>query len=189
MRTNYDSVASSLEITSISDLVITPTSDPTLTWTDVSGSAMAWPTTSSWADTTTGTTTSSRTGTIPPSWTTTTTSTRRSYTVAPDTEEDEESYCVFADKFEDDEELSPKHKKTFGVKEIGFGLVTVPRKKLGGKEAFSVNFYSPKKRLKDCNNLPSRNYFFHNGIAWKKVYCVYMGESDFYKFIETTFNF
>ena len=65
-------------------------------------------------------------------------------------EDEDESFYVVSDTFEDDEELSPKRKFTEGVKEVCFSMVAVPSKQMKKNgTTFPVYFYTPKKKIKE----------------------------------------
>lgn len=103
-------------------------------------------------------------------------------------EDEEESFYIVCDTFEESEKISPKRKFSDGVKEICFSMVTVPSKRMKNNGVnFPVYFYTPKKRIKEGEKIPSGNYFYHDNIMWKKCYSKKMGYDEFFKFLETHF--
>ena len=126
--------------------------------------------------TTTGTvTTTSSTVTIP-------------YYAEETFEDEEESFYIVCDTFEEGEEISPKRKFSDGAKEICFSMIAVPSKRMKNNGVnFPVYFYTPKKRIKEGEKIPSGNYFYHDNILWKKCYSKKMGYDEFFKFVETHF--
>ena len=154
----------------------TNTSDKTITITGTSDDVLD----ASWVypyyPTTTGTvTTTSSTVTIP-------------YYSEETFEDEEESFYIVCDTFEESEEISPKRKFSDGAKEICFSMVAVPSKRMKNNGVnFPVYFYTPKKRIKEGEKIPSGNYFYHDNIMWKKSYSKKMGYNEFFKFVETHF--
>ena len=106
-----------------------------------------------------------------------------------ETFEDEEERCqIVGDTCEEREEISPKRKFSDGAKEICFSMITVPSKRMKNNGVnFPVCFYTPKKRIKEGEKIPSGNYFYHDNIMWKKCYSKKMGYDEFFKFVETHF--
>ena len=103
-------------------------------------------------------------------------------------EDEEESFYIVCDTFEESEEISPKRKFSDGVKEICFSMIAVPSKRMKNNGVkFLVYFYTPKKRIKEGEKIPSGNYFYHDNILWKKCYSKKMGYDEFFKFVETHF--
>ena len=103
-------------------------------------------------------------------------------------EDEEESFYIVCDTFEESEEISPKRKFSDGAKEICFSMIAVPSKRMENNGVnFPVYFYTPKKRIKEGEKIPSGNYFYHNNIMWKKCYSKKMGYDEFFKFVETHF--
>ena len=103
-------------------------------------------------------------------------------------EDEEESFYIVCDTFEESEEISPKRKFSDGAKEICFSMIAVPSKRMENNGVnFPVYFYTPKKRIKEREKIPSGNYFYHNNIMWKKCYSKKMGYDEFFKFVETHF--
>ena len=103
-------------------------------------------------------------------------------------EDEEESFYIVCDTFEESEEISPKRKFSDGAKEICFSMVAVPSKRMKNNGVnFPVYFYTPKKRIKEGEKIPSGNYFYHDNIMWKKCYSKKMGYDEFFKFVETHF--
>ena len=103
-------------------------------------------------------------------------------------EDEEESFYIVCDTFEESEEISPKRKFSDGAKEICFSMITVPSKRMKNNGVnFPVCFYTPKKRIKEGEKIPSGNYFYHDNIMWKKCYSKKMGYDEFFKFVETHF--
>lgn len=103
-------------------------------------------------------------------------------------EDEEESFYIVCDTFEESEEISPKRKFSDGAKEICFSMVAVPSKRMKNNGInFPVYFYTPKKRIKEGEKIPSGNYFYHDNIMWKKCYSKKMGYDEFFKFVETHF--
>lgn len=154
----------------------TNTSDKTITITgtsdDIINDSWVYP----YYPTTTGTvTTTSSTVTIP-------------YYSEETFEDEEESFYIVCDTFEESEEISPKRKFSDGAKEICFSMIAGPSKRMKNNGIkFPVYFYTPKKRIKEGENIPSGNYFYHNNIMWKKCYSKKMGYDEFFKFVETHF--
>lgn len=124
---------------------------------------------------------------------TTATTTASTVTIPPfyikDIFEDEnESFYIVCDTFEEGEDLFPKRKFTEGVKEVCFSMVVAPSKQMEKNgTTFPVYFYTPKKRIKEGEKIPSGNYFCHNNILWKKCYGKEMAHDKFFKFVETYF--
>lgn len=103
-------------------------------------------------------------------------------------EDEEESFYIVCDTFEEREEISPKRKFSDGAKEICFSMIAVPSKRMKNNGVkFPVYFYTPKKRIKEGEKIPSGNYFYHDNILWKKCYSKKMGYDEFFKFVETHF--
>ena len=103
-------------------------------------------------------------------------------------EDEEESFYIVCDTFEESEEISPKRKFSDGAKEICFSMIAVPSKRMKNNGIkFPVYFYTPKKRIKEGEKIPSGNYFYHDNIMWKKCYSKKMGYDEFFKFVETHF--
>ena len=103
-------------------------------------------------------------------------------------EDEEESFYIVCDTFEESEEISPKRKFSDGAKEICFSMIAVPSKRMENNGVnFPVYFYTPKKRIKEGEKIPSGNYFYHDNIMWKKSYSKKMGYDEFFKFVETHF--
>lgn len=103
-------------------------------------------------------------------------------------EDEEESFYIVCDAFEESEEISPKRKFSDGAKEICFSMIAVPSKQMKNNVVnFPVYFYTPKKRIKEGEKIPSGNYFYHDNILWKKCYSKKMGYDEFFKFVETHF--
>ena len=103
-------------------------------------------------------------------------------------EDEEESFYIVCDTFEESEEISPKRKFSDGAKEICFSMIAVPSKRMKNNGIkFPVYFYTPKKRIKEGEKIPSGNYFYHDNIMWKKCYSKKMGYDEFFKFVETYF--
>ena len=103
-------------------------------------------------------------------------------------EDEEESFYIVCDTFEESEEISPKRKFSDGAKEICFSMIAVPSKRMKNNGVnFPVYFYTPKKRIKEGEKIPSGNYFYHDNIMWKKSYSKKMGYDEFFKFLETHF--
>ena len=103
-------------------------------------------------------------------------------------EDEEESFYIVCDTFEESEEISPKRKFSDGAKEICFSMIAVPSKRMENNGVnFPVYFYTPKKRIKEGEKIPSGNYFYHDNILWKKCYSKKMGYDEFFKFIEIHF--
>ena len=103
-------------------------------------------------------------------------------------EDEEESFYIVCDTFEESEEISPKHKFSDVAKEICFSMIAVPSKRMKNNGIkFPVYFYTPKKRIKEGEKIPSGNYFYHDNILWKKCYSKKMGYDEFFKFVETHF--
>ena len=103
-------------------------------------------------------------------------------------EDEEESFYIVCDTFEESEEISPKRKFSDEAKEICFSMIAVPSKRMKNNGVkFPVYFYTPKKRIKEGEKIPSGNYFYHNNIMWKKCYSKKMGYDEFFKFVETHF--
>ena len=155
----------------------TNTSDKTITITtgtsdDIINARWVYP----YYPTTTGTvTTTSSTVTIP-------------YYSEETFEDEEESFYIVCDTFEESEEISPKRKFSDGAKEVCFSMIAVPSKRMKNNGVnFPVCFYTPKKRIKEGEKIPSGNYFYHDNIMWKKCYSKKMGYDEFFKFVETHF--
>lgn len=155
----------------------TNTSDKTITITtgtsdDIINGSWVYP----YYPTTTGTiTTTSGTVTIP-------------YYSEETFEDEEESFYIVCDTFEESEEISPKRKFSEGAKEVCFSMIAVPSKRMKNNGIkFTVYFYTPKKRIKEGEKIPSGNYFYHDNIMWKKCYSKKMGYDEFFKFVETHF--
>ena len=90
--------------------------------------------------------------------------------------------------FEEGKEISPKRKFSDVAKEICFSMIAVPSKRMKNNGVkFPVYFYTPKKRIKEGEKIPSGNYFYHDNILWKKCYSKKMGYDEFFKFVETHF--
>ena len=103
-------------------------------------------------------------------------------------EDEEESFYIVCDTFEEGKEISPKRKFSDVAKEICFSMIAVPSKQMKNNGVkFSVYFYTPKKRIKEGEKIPSGNYFYHDNILWKKCYSKKMGYDEFFKFVETHF--
>ena len=103
-------------------------------------------------------------------------------------EDEEESFYIVCDTFEESEEISPKRKFSDEAKEICFSMIAVPSKRMKNNGVkFPVYFYTPKKRIKEGEKIPSGNYFYHDNIMWKKCYSKKMGYDEFFKFVETHF--
>ena len=103
-------------------------------------------------------------------------------------EDEEESFYIIFDTFEESEEISPKRKFSDGAKEVCFSMIAVPSKRMKNNGVnFPVYFYTPKKRIKEGEKIPSGNYFYHDNILWKKCYSKKMGYDEFFKFIEIHF--
>ena len=103
-------------------------------------------------------------------------------------EDEEESFYIVCDTFEESEEISPKRKFSDEAKEICFSMIAVPSKRMKNNGIkFPVYFYTPKKRIKEGEKIPSGNYFYHDNIMWKKCYSKKMGYDEFFKFVETHF--
>ena len=103
-------------------------------------------------------------------------------------EDEEESFYIVCDTFEESEEISPKRKFSDVAKEICFSMIAVPSKRMKNNGIkFPVYFYTPKKRIKEGEKIPSGNYFYHDNILWKKCYSKKMGYDEFFKFVETHF--
>ena len=103
-------------------------------------------------------------------------------------EDEEESFYIVCDTFEESEEISPKRKFSDGAKEICFSMIAVPSKRMENNGVnFPVYFYTPKKRIKEGEKIPSGNYFYHDNIMWKKCYSKKMGYDEFFKFVEAHF--
>ena len=103
-------------------------------------------------------------------------------------EDEEESFYIVCDTFEESEEIAPKRKFSDGAKEICFSMIAVPSKRMKNNGIkFTVYFYTPKKRIKEGEKIPSGNYFYHDNIMWKKSYSKKMGYDEFFKFLETHF--
>ena len=103
-------------------------------------------------------------------------------------EDEEESFYIVCDTFEKSEEISPKRKFSDEAKEICFSMIAVPSKRMKNNGVkFPVYFYTPKKRIKEGEKIPSGNYFYHDNILWKKCYSKKMGYDEFFKFVETHF--
>lgn len=103
-------------------------------------------------------------------------------------EDEEESFYIICDTFEESEEISSKRKFSDGAKEICFSMIAVPSKRMKNNGVkFPVYFYTPKKRIKEGEKIPSGNYFYHDNILWKKCYSKKMGYDEFFKFVETHF--
>lgn len=154
----------------------TTTSDKTITITGTSDDILDATWVYPYYPTTTGTvTTTSSTVTIP-------------YYSEETFEDEEESFYIVCDTFEESEEISPKRKFSDGAKEICFSMIAVPSKRMKNNGVnFPVYFYTPKKRIKEGEKIPSGNYFYHDNILWKKCYSKKMGYDEFFKFVETHF--
>lgn len=148
------------------------TNTTTVTSDDIINASWVYP----YYPTTTGTvTTTSSTVTIP-------------YYSEETFEDEEESFYIVCDTFEESEEISPKRKFSDGAKEICFSMITVPSKRMKNNGIkFPVYFYTPKKKIKEGEKIPSGNYFYHDNILWKKCYSKKMGYDEFFKFVETHF--
>ena len=148
------------------------TNTTTVTSDDIINASWVYP----YYPTTTGTvTTTSSTVTIP-------------YYSEETFEDEEESFYIVCDTFEESEEISPKRKFSDGAKEICFSIIAVPSKRMKNNGVnFPVYFYTPKKRIKEGEKIPSGNYFYHDNILWKKCYSKKMGYDEFFKFVETHF--
>ena len=148
------------------------TNTTTVTSDDIINASWVYP----YYPTTTGTvTTTSSTVTIP-------------YYSEETFEDEEESFYIVCDTFEESEEISPKRKFSDGAKEICFSMIAVPSKRMKNNGVkFPVCFYTPKKRIKEGEKIPSGNYFYHDNIMWKKCYSKKMGYDEFFKFVETHF--
>ena len=204
-------VFSNFDINDIKDWKTTDTASATNVSTDING-INGWK--DSWTTNTTKTNTSDKTITITgggtgvvtsdyfkdASWvypyypTTTGTVTTTSSTVtipyySEETfEDEEESFYIVCDTFEESEEISPKRKFSDEAKEICFSMIAVPSKRMKNNGIkFPVYFYTPKKRIKEGEKIPSGNYFYHDNILWKKCYSKKMGYDEFFKFVETHF--
>ena len=102
--------------------------------------------------------------------------------------DEEESFYIVCDTFEESEEISPKRKFSDRAKEVCFSMVAVPSKQMKNNGVnFPVCFYTPKKRIKEGEKIPSGNYFYHDNILWKKCYSKKMGYDEFFKFVEIHF--
>lgn len=154
----------------------TNTSDKTITITGTSDDIINGTWVYPYYPTTTGTvTTTSGTVTIP-------------YYPEETFEDKEESFYIVCDTFEESEEISPKRKFSDEAKEICFSMIAVPSKRMKNNGVnFPVYFYTPKKRIKEGEKIPSGNYFYHNNILWKKCYSKKMGYDEFFKFVEVHF--
>ena len=159
-------------INSWKDSWTTNTTTITATSDDILNASWVYP----YYPTTTGTvTTTSSTVTIP-------------YYSEETFEDEEESFYIVCDTFEESEEISPKRKFSDGAKEICFSMIAVPSKRMKNNGVnFPVYFYTPKKRIKEGEKIPSGNYFYHDNIMWKKCYSKKMGYDEFFKFVETHF--
>lgn len=148
------------------------TNTTTVTSDDIINASWVYP----YYPTTTGTvTTTSSTVTIP-------------YYSEETFEDEEESFYIVCDTFEESEEISPKRKFSDGAKEICFSMIAVPSKRMKNNGVkFPVYFYTPKKRIKEGEKIPSGNYFYHDNVMWKKSYSKKMGYDEFFKFVETHF--
>ena len=148
------------------------TTTTTVTSDDIINASWVYP----YYPTTTGTvTTTSSTVTIP-------------YYSEETFEDEEESFYIVCNTFEESEEISPKRKFSDGAKEICFSMIAVPSKRMKNNGIkFPVYFYTPKKRIKEGEKIPSGNYFYHDNIMWKKCYSKKMGYDEFFKFVETHF--
>ena len=148
------------------------TTTTTVTSDDIINASWVYP----YYPTTTGTvTTTSSTVTIP-------------YYSEETFEDEEESFYIVCDTFEESEEISPKRKFSDGAKEVCFSMIAVPSKRMKNNGVnFPVCFYTPKKRIKEGEKIPSGNYFYHDNIMWKKCYSKKMGYDEFFKFVETHF--
>ena len=148
------------------------TTTTTVTSDDIINASWVYP----YYPTTTGTvTTTSSTVTIP-------------YYSEEAFEDEEESFYIVCDTFEESEEISPKRKFSDEAKEICFSMIAVPSKRMKNNGIkFPVYFYTPKKRIKEGEKIPSGNYFYHDNIMWKKCYSKKMGYDEFFKFVETHF--
>ena len=148
------------------------TNTTTVTSDDIINASWVYP----YYPTTTGTvTTTSSTVTIP-------------YYSEETFEDEEESFYIVCDTFEESEEIFPKRKFSDGAKEICFSMIAVPSKRMKNNGVkFPVYFYTPKKRIKEGEKIPSGNYFYHNNILWKKCYSKKMEYDEFFKFVETHF--
>ena len=148
------------------------TTTTTVTSDDIINASWAYP----YYPTATGTvTTASATVTIP-------------YYSEETFEDEEESFYIVCDTFEESEEISPKRKFSDEAKEICFSMIAVPSKRMKNNGIkFPVYFYTPKKRIKEGEKIPSGNYFYHDNIMWKKCYSKKMGYDEFFKFVETHF--
>ena len=148
------------------------TNTTTVTSDDIINASWVYP----YYPTTTGTvTTTSSTVTIP-------------YYSEETFEDEEESFYIVCDTFEESEEISPKRKFSDEAKEICFSMIAVPSKRMKNNGIkFPVYFYTPKKRIKEGEKIPSGNYFYHDNIMWKKCYSKKMGYDEFFKFVETHF--
>ena len=148
------------------------TTTTTVTSDDIINASWVYP----YYPTTTGTvTTTSSTVTIP-------------YYSEETFEDEEESFYIVCDTFEESEEISPKRKFSDEAKEICFSMIAVPSKRMKNNGIkFPVYFYTPKKRIKEGEKIPSGNYFYHDNILWKKCYSKKMGYDEFFKFVETHF--
>ena len=103
-------------------------------------------------------------------------------------EDEEESFYIVCDTFEESEEISPKRKFSDGAKEVCFSMIAVPSKRMKNNGIkFPVYFYTPKKRIKEGEKIPSGNYFYHDNIMWKKCYSKKLGYDELFKFVETHF--
>ena len=164
----------------ITNATKTNTSDKTITITgtsdDILDASWVYPYYPTTAGTVTGTiTTTSSTVTIP-------------YYSEETFEDEEESFYIVCDTFEESEEISPKRKFSDVAKEICFSMIAVPSKRMKNNGIkFPVYFYTPKKRIKEGEKIPSGNYFYHDNILWKKCYSKKMGYDEFFKFVETHF--
>ena len=128
------------------------------------------------------------TGTVTGTVTTTSSTVTIPYYSEETFEDEEESFYIVFDTFEESEEISPKRKFNDGAKEICFSMVAVPSKRMKNNGVnFPVYFYTPKKRIKEGEKIPSGNYFYHDNIMWKKSYSKKMGYDEFFKFLETHF--
>ena len=146
------------------------TTTTTVTSDDIINASWVYP----YYPTTTGTvTTTSSTVTIP-------------YYSEETFEDEEESFYIVCDTFEESEEISPKRKFSDGAKEICFSMIAVPSKRMKNNGIkFPVYFYTPKKRIKEGEKIPSGNYFYHDNIMWKKCYSKKKGHDELCKSAES----
>lgn len=164
----------------ITNATKTNTSDKTITITGTSDDILD----ASWVYPYYPTTTGTITGTV----ITTSSTVTIPYYSEETFEDEEESFYIVCDTFEESEEISPKRKFSDVAKEICFSMIAVPSKRMKNNGVkFPVYFYTPKKRIKEGEKIPSGNYFYHDNILWKKCYSKKMGYDEFFKFVEIHF--